>query len=241
MTFECSESTEKLDAALAKVQGEILPAIKEKMNPAFKSKYADIAAVWEAARAALSKYAVSVTQWPMKSEPGRLDLLTRVAHEGQWMRAVFSLPVTKPDAQGMGSATTYARRFALMAALGIASDDDDDGNRAVESHSPRRAPVVVEPRAETRESAPPSPLQERPSSAGEPERRHVMMLAEQNAWTIPDVISLMTKKWKKTKVGQLTMSEYQELTAIIGSEKPGTNDADLFTTDGPTRLQEGSA
>lgn len=128
--LETSTTTEKLDAALAKAQGEIKPALKEKQNSHFKSSYADLAAVWDAARAAISKSGVSVTQWPIESADGRLRIVTRLACQGEWLRATFSIPVGKLDAHGYGSAVTYARRFTLMAALGIAPDDDDDGNGA---------------------------------------------------------------------------------------------------------------
>lgn len=137
--FETSPSTEKLDIALAKVQGEIKPALKDSANPFFNSTYADLAAVWEVARAPLSKHGVNITQWPVSSTDGRLTLVTRLAHAGEWMKCTFSIPVVKQDPQGFGSATTYARRFTLMAALGIAPVDDD-GNHAT-GHS-TRPPLV---------------------------------------------------------------------------------------------------
>jgi hypothetical protein len=133
--FSTSENTEKLDQAIAHAQGEIEPAAKDKTNPAFKSKYADLPAVWSACRAALSKYGIAVTQWPVHSDDGRLHMLTRLAHGGQWMMAEFSIPVGKMDAHGFGSATTYAKRFALAAAIGVVADDDDDGNAASQPRS----------------------------------------------------------------------------------------------------------
>jgi hypothetical protein len=142
--FKTSESTTKLDQALAKAQGQIQIAHKDKINPAFRSKYADITSVWEACREALAKYEISVTQWPIHSEGNKLHLVTRIAHAGEWMQGEFSIPVTKPDAHGYGSAVTYAKRFALSAALGIVSDDeiDDDGNTA--SQTNRNPPRVEE-------------------------------------------------------------------------------------------------
>ncbi len=129
--FETSDQTDKLDAAMAKMQSELKPVIKDSDNPFFKSKYADLASVIEASREALSKNGLSITQWPVHSSDGRLTLVTRIAHGGQWMKATFSVPVTKQDPQGFGSATTYARRFALMAVLGCAAEDDD-GNAAID-------------------------------------------------------------------------------------------------------------
>lgn len=141
--IETSAETAKLDEALAKAQGEIEAADKNGKNPAFKSRYADLTAIWEAARPALSKHGISVTQWPIHADDTRLHIVTRIAFKGEWIRAHFSIPVTKQDAQGYGSATTYAKRYALAAALGVVADEDDDGNAA--SHRPTYEPKQVAP------------------------------------------------------------------------------------------------
>lgn len=145
--IETSADTAKLDEALAKAQGEIEAASKDRNNPAFKSRYADITSVWEAARPALAKYGISVTQWPIHADDSRLHIVTRVAYKGEWIRAHFSIPVTKQDAQGYGSATTYAKRYALAAALGVVADDDDDGNAASQkpAYEPRKAVAPMPP------------------------------------------------------------------------------------------------
>lgn len=147
--IETSVETAKLDEALAKAQGEIEAASKDRSNPAFKSRYADITSVWEAARPALAKHGISVTQWPIHADDNRLHIVTRVAFKGEWIRAHFSIPVTKQDAQGYGSATTYAKRYALAAALGVVADDDDDGNAASErpSYQPKRQEPAAPPAA----------------------------------------------------------------------------------------------
>ena len=128
--FRTSEQTDKLDAALAKAQSQIDSASKDKVNPAFKSKYADLTAVWEACRAALTGNGISVSQWPVHSDDSRLHLITRLACQGQWMMCEFSIPADKQNAHGYGSAITYAKRFSLAAAIGVVADEDDDGNAA---------------------------------------------------------------------------------------------------------------
>jgi hypothetical protein len=134
-SFQTSPTTEKLDAALSKAQGEIENAELSKENPAFKrdgknSKYADLTAIWGACRAALSKNGISVTQFPATAPQGRVGLFTRIAHEGQWMQSYCDLPVTQHTAHSYGSALTYLRRFMLAAVVGVAPDEDDDGNNA---------------------------------------------------------------------------------------------------------------
>lgn len=129
MEFTFSEQTEALDDALAKVQGAVSAASKDSANPQFQGrKYADLTSVWDACREPLTKNGINVTQWPVHSDDNRLHIVTRVAHKGQWMMAHFSMPVTAQTPQGYGSATTYAKRYTLSAALGIVADDDDDGN-----------------------------------------------------------------------------------------------------------------
>lgn len=145
--FSCSETTAKLDAALAKAQGAIQAAAKGKENEFFHSKYADLAAVWAACRDALSSNGISITQWPVHDEGDRLHIITRLACSGEWIMARWSVPVGKKDAQGYVASTTYARRAALAAAVGVAPDDDDDGETAVgrDNKSAKAAPKKATP------------------------------------------------------------------------------------------------
>lgn len=153
--IETSATTAKLDTALAKAQGEIEAASKDKVNPAFKSKYADLTSVWAAIRPSLSKHGISITQWPIHSADGRLHIVTRLAHDGEWITAHFSIPVVKQDPHGYGSATTYAKRFSLAACVGVVADDDDDGNAA--SNRPTYEPKQVTPSATV--AAPSAPVE----------------------------------------------------------------------------------
>ncbi len=129
-----SEQVNELATALAKAQGIIKGATKDADNPFFKSKYADLASVWEACRSALAANGLSIVQAPRASiAEGAwvIEVETRLLHtSGQWMAESLTLPVGKADAQGVGSAITYARRYALASFVGVAPEDDD-GNAAV--------------------------------------------------------------------------------------------------------------
>lgn len=126
-----SESVNELAAALAKAQGQMEAAIKDASNPHFKSRYATLAAVWIAIRKALSENQLAVVQCERESSKDEVILDTILLHSsGQWISGTGSYPVSRQDAQGRGSALTYARRYSLMAMVGIAPDDDD-GNAAV--------------------------------------------------------------------------------------------------------------
>jgi hypothetical protein len=121
-----------LAAALCKAQAQMEGAKKDANNPHFKSKYADLASVWDAIRGPLTSNGLSVVQL-LRSIAGGVEVETILMHaSGQQISDVFAVPATKNDAQGYGSAATYARRYALMAMVGVAPEDDD-GNAAVGS------------------------------------------------------------------------------------------------------------
>jgi hypothetical protein len=139
-----SEQINEIAGALAKAQGAMRPAVKDATNPAFKrgnkeSKYADLAANVEAAREPLAQNGIAVIQEPTTVERG-IAVATRLVHSsGQWIQFdPLTVPLAKQDAHGVGSAITYARRYALGAALGIVAEDDD-GNAAVTSSEPAKA------------------------------------------------------------------------------------------------------
>ncbi len=129
-----SESIKELAAALAKAQGQIHGAKKDTDNPFFKSKYADLASVWDACRQPLSDNGLCVTQMARSIEGG-VEVETMLMHaSGEFVSESLAIPVAKQDAQGFGSALTYCRRYGLSAIVGIApEDDDDDGNAAAQS------------------------------------------------------------------------------------------------------------
>lgn len=129
--MEMSEQINDLAAALVKAQAQIKPAVKDSTNPHFRSKYADLGAVWDACRAALTANGLSVVQMPTDAGEGRVGLTSMLMHtSGQWMRDTFSAPLQQNNAQGVGSALTYLRRYGLSALVGIVADEDDDGNAA---------------------------------------------------------------------------------------------------------------
>jgi len=127
-----SESIAALAAALAKAQGAMKGAVKDSANPFFKSKYADLASVVEAIRAAFSANGLSYIQTVEPSDKDEVRVETTLLHaSGEWISCgILALPVNKVDCQGFGSALTYARRYSLSAAVGIAAEADDDGNAA---------------------------------------------------------------------------------------------------------------
>ena len=124
-----SETINELATALAKAQMQMKPAGMNADNPFFHSKYADLAAVWEACRKPLSDNGLSVVQGVECDTERYLE--TMLLHSsGQWISSRINLTVKDNTMQGIGSAITYARRYSLSAMVGICPDDDDDGNAA---------------------------------------------------------------------------------------------------------------
>lgn len=124
--------------ALAAAQAQMGKAIKDSTNPAFRSRYADLASVMDACLPALNANGVAVYQPTIDDDTGRF-VETILAHEsGETIRCRVPLIVQKNDMQGYGSAVTYARRYGLMCMAGIAPEDDD-GNAAAKA-APQEAP-----------------------------------------------------------------------------------------------------
>lgn len=141
-----SETINELATALAKAQGEIASASKSSENPHFRSRYADLASVWDACRASLSKNGLSVIQTVGQDEAGFVLNTTLCHSSGQWIESQMHLLLAKQDMQGLGSAITYARRYSLASIVGVAQDDDDaEGavNRFREQQQDERTPLPV--------------------------------------------------------------------------------------------------
>jgi len=120
-----SDSIKELSAALSKAQAEIKGASKDSANPFFKSKYADLASVWDACRDPLTKNGLSVSQ-PPSADGAKVTVETILMHEsGEWMSTALTMTAKDDSPQAIGSTITYARRYALAAMTGVAPDDDD--------------------------------------------------------------------------------------------------------------------
>jgi hypothetical protein len=132
-----SESIGKLTEALSKAQAAIRGARKDSQNPHYKSRYADLASVWDACRDALSTNGLAVMQ-PVHSTGQQVTVTTMLAHlSGEWVACDLTVTAAQATPQAVGSAVTYARRYGLASMVGVAPDDDDDGEVA-EGRGPNR-------------------------------------------------------------------------------------------------------
>lgn len=122
----------ELAKALAKAQGEVENAKKVSNNPHFKSKYADLATIWDVIREPLTSNGLSVIQLPCEAPDGKVGLVTHILHaSGQSVSERFFVGLKDANnPQQVGSALTYMKRYSLLGVAGIASEDDD-GEAAV--------------------------------------------------------------------------------------------------------------
>jgi len=139
--MKTSENINELATALSKAQSEMTGAVKSTKN-FFKSTYSDLASVCAAISKPFADNGLSFIQSPEFSEQ-HIQVVTRIMHNsGQWIEGVVTLPPTKNDAQGYGSAITYGRRYGLQAMAGVPSVDDD-GQDAVKHKTEKPARKVL--------------------------------------------------------------------------------------------------
>jgi hypothetical protein len=134
----------EISAALVKAQKEFGPALKSSTNPAFRSRYADLSACVEAVIDALNNNDIFMMQPTHECDNGVIVETVFIHSSGEQISSGrLHVPATKHDAQGYGSALTYARRYSLMTACGIAPEDDDGNNAS----KPKAAPAAAKPAA----------------------------------------------------------------------------------------------
>jgi hypothetical protein len=157
--MEHSESIKQIAAALAKAQSVMHGATKDRTNPAFKTAYATLQSVIEAARGPLNENGISFLQSPGAIDDNTISITTTLLHEsGEWLRERFCIPFEKRTPQSVGSAISYGRRYALMSFLGMPAVDDD-GEAAMPREQPRPStkPHRLEPPPPQLEGAKPLP------------------------------------------------------------------------------------
>lgn len=168
-----SETIGKLVGALALAQTKFDPVLKDSKNPYYNSKYADLSSVIRSTQGPLSENGLVVIQTPLRKEQDA-GVLTMLAHSsGEWISNELLLPGVsagkdgKPrfDAQSVGSAITYARRYSYKGIIGVA-DEDDDGNAAAETQTQQNKPVTAKSSAQPEPIKAPGPVNPAPATQG---------------------------------------------------------------------------
>jgi len=141
MTLEMSAEIGELAKALPKAQAAIAKVTKDAANPHFASRYASLSEIADAILPAMNDHGITVLQ-PSTAGAGMVQVTTCLLHEsGQWLRSTHTVPVTKADAQGVGSALTYARRQGLQSLLTVAPQGEDDDAEGAVGRGAGRPPI----------------------------------------------------------------------------------------------------
>ena len=148
--MKTSEQINEVSRSLISMQRSLETAKNDKTNPFFKSKYTSLTGVFSAVREPLSSNGLAVVQ-NVETLPEGMSVSTRLLHEsGQWLEfGPLVMPVGKKDAHSCGSAISYAKRYALVAALGVVCDEeDDDGNQAQTSSDIKKQNNIPKPKVD---------------------------------------------------------------------------------------------
>ena len=241
-TRKQSDSLDALAAALAKAQGAMENARKDSKNPHFGSKYADLAAVWDAARPALSANGLSVVQTVSTVDGGAAVVVcTTLLHaSGQFLRECLQLPVAQRTPQAVGSAITYGRRYALAALVGVAQEDDDgaagSGHQPRQQQRPEREERPAAPEPRSRSEAPrasaPSVVKAEQSPVAPPTAKPAPQGVAAAAPAQP--AARAAALWKAAKAGGMTKDGWRLwLEQVLGTAKPSSE----LTDDDLSRLE----
>ncbi len=212
-------------AALVNFQAQIKTIELNSENPHFKSKYADLAAVWDTIRKPLAENGLAITQQVQRDGTYTFLRTTLLHVGGEQLFNDVPLLVSKNDMQGLGSAITYARRYGLMPLIGaVAGGEDDDGEAAKghqnqkQNNGKQNGPVRGDAGKPGENQKPPAA----PDDLNKPNNKQLARLfaiASSSGWEKEDVANFLKTKLNKTSSRELTMDEYNKLCDYIGKNK----------------------
>jgi hypothetical protein len=220
-----SDSIAGLAAALAKAQGQFRAASKDAKNPHYGSKYADLASIWAACREPLSANGLAVMQRVATTASGVILTTMLVHSSGEWVRDRCEFPVLQKTPQAYGSAITYARRYALAALVGVAADEDDDGNAAS-----AKAPA---PERTAKKRTPEEQMAQPAAQAQHPEEPKVKRSAQ-----APELRNRISRLWINAKNGGATQAAFQGWCAEVLGKPAASSD---WTAEDLDRLETAAA
>lgn len=137
------ESKPTLISALVKAQSEMSHAAFDQTNPHFKSKFASLKSVIDAVKPALNANGIAYVQRSVPMDHGIAVETVFHGHGEELRTGPVPVPIDRENAQGFGSALTYAKRYSLAMACGISADEDDDGNAAAKAPPKKRGQSVL--------------------------------------------------------------------------------------------------
>lgn len=224
MSDHHSPSLSELAKALAACQLAMRPAVKDAANPFFKSKYADLESVWEAARGPLGLNGLSVLQ--LVTQSGEKEFLTTyLLHtSGEWMKSEMRLDPKEKTPQAVGSCISYARRYTLAALIGVVQSDDD-GHAATYVRE-RDPPPEVEMRERKVAQTNQGGWYKNPDANITPDQvKRLIAIGAKHGWTIPQLGEFASKRGFYT-LDHIKMSGYDALVADVEKNPKKTTHPD---------------
>ena len=240
--MEHSEQINELATALAAAQGELENVKKEAENPFYHSKYATLDAVWDTIRPILKKHGLSVIQGAIR-EKGFIDvgITTMLLHgSGQWISSTLYLPgdasrenkktgewITYINAQTVGSAITYARRYGLAAMVGVASEEDTDAQDISTVKPQQKAQEPMKPKSQP----PPEDLTEgKKASQKMADKMKADEKIDTDLWALMvDEINKATTKARLTAVYNKIEKRFIEAYPIAkGADEKNTDQIEIY-------------
>jgi hypothetical protein len=206
--MEKSDSIAELAKALSSAQGEMKGAHKDSENPFFKSKYADLASVWEAIRAPFAKHGLSVVQTTSEGDKGLMLHTTLIHLSGQFISSGMLVKPVKQDPQGLGSALSYSRRYALSAIAGVYQDDDDANLASNKSSSEK--PELSQTKAQDYQDN-----QHSSTVVTDAQIKRLFAIAKQHNWTNEMVKNYIKTRYEIESTKDLNRFNYDHLIKAI--------------------------
>lgn len=208
-----SETIKNFAAAMAKFQGEVKNPPKSADNPFFKSKYTTLDVLIDTAKPILNSNGLSYIQ-SCSGDGANIIVTTLLMHNsGEWIECdPLTLKADKATAQGAGSAITYARRYALAAALGLASDEDDDGNGAEGNSSKKPNKTPTQPN-NTNANNPQQNNAQQPNDVLISEAQAKRLFAIAHGKT--DELKTLISKYGYTSTKDIKKSDYEKIAAEV--------------------------
>lgn len=211
--MEESPSTKSLDKALLKALAEIQNPAKDSVNPHFKSKYADLESVLEVCKKPLLNAGIVMSQGAVLVDGG-WQLVTKLKHaeSGEYRDTFFPMNPVKQDPQGYGSAQTYARRFTLMAMLGLVASDDDANEASRPANVPRETSNSVKnvPEGEGKKIS-------------QPQIARLLAIGAKSGWDSPAIHALVEQRLGVKSLKDVDWRVYDKLVAHVQAT-PYAND-----------------
>lgn len=190
-----------------KAQKQIKAATKNSNNPHFQSRFADLAAIFDACKEHLADAGIAIIQAPT-SDGNKVTVTTRLSTEGQYYEADLEMTAAQPSPQAVGSCITYAKRYGLAAMAGVATEDDDgeaaEGRQQTDSRARRDPP---KPAGQQQHRAPPTPearkadLKARMHKAGIPGAEIATLLGEWIGREVNGSTTISADDWMKADAG----------------------------------------